>query len=224
MLNINNLQVAYSSQKPILTDLTLEVASGQIMGVLGMNGAGKTTLFKTIYGAIVPQAGEIHFHQQPIDSESISFLETSNFFYAYMRGREYLDLMTNSTYRAHLNQIFELPLDELVDRYSTGMKKKLAFWGIFEKEHPLVILDEPFNGVDIESVECFYTLIKRMKEAGKTILISSHMIESLTRTCDRIAYLNNGAIQRMYERDEFDILQQDIQLLIQHKVNQAFAE
>lgn len=224
MLNIKNLNVAYTREKSILSNLNLEVASGQIMGVLGMNGAGKTTLFKTIYGAIVPQAGEIHFQQQAIDSKSISFLETSNFFYAYMRGREYLDLITNSTYRAHLNQIFELPLDELVDRYSTGMKKKLAFWGIFEKEHPLVILDEPFNGVDIESVECFYTLIKKMKEAGKTILISSHMIESLTRTCDKIAYLNNGLIQRIYEQDEFDVLQKDIQLLIQKKVNQAFQQ
>lgn len=222
MLEIKNLNVAYIPQKPILTNLNLEVPSGQIVGVLGMNGAGKTTLFKTIYGAIVPQFGEISFDGQYIDSKSISFLETSNFFYAYMRGREYLDLVTNGTFRENLNQIFELPLHELVDTYSTGMKKKLAFWAIFEKKHPLVILDEPFNGVDIESVECFYTLIEKMKEEGKTILISSHMIESLTRTCDKIAYLSKGAIQRIYEQHEFDVLQADIQLLIRNKVNQAF--
>lgn len=222
MLNINNLSVAYTKEKKILSNLNIAVESGEIVGVLGMNGAGKTTLFNTIYGAVPAQSGEVLFNDKNISFRNISFLETANFFYSYMRGSEYLDLISNGTYRPELNQIFELPLEDLVDTYSTGMKKKLAFWGVFESENQLTILDEPFNGVDIESVECFYTLIQKMKEAGKTILISSHIIESLTRTCDRIAYLKNGSIQRIYQREEFAVLQDDIQVFIHDKVNKAF--
>lgn len=222
MLKIENLSVSYSKEKKVLSHLDLEVDNGEIIGVLGMNGAGKTTLFNTIYGVISSPKGKITFNDKSITFKEISFLETTNFFYTYMRGSEYLDLLTDGKYRLNLNQIFELPLDDLVDTYSTGMKKKLAFWGIFESKNNLVILDEPFNGVDIESVECFYTLIQKMKKEGKTILISSHMIESLTRTCDRIAYLKNGSIQRIYKQDEFSILLEDIKLLIYEKVNKAF--
>lgn len=222
MLKIDQLTVAYSSEKTILSDFSLSAKRGEIVGILGMNGAGKTTLFKTIYGAIRPQSGQIRFEDQALNKSQIAFLETTNFFYSYMRGAEYLDLMTNSQYQLQLNEIFELPLEQLIDNYSTGMKKRLAFWGIFELDHDLVILDEPFNGVDLESVECFYTLIEKMRQQGKTILISSHMLESLTNTCDRIAYLKAGQIQKIYEQKDFPSLQIDIRKRIKEKVSKAF--
>lgn len=222
MLQIENLNVSYTKTKPILKDLNLSIQKGEIIGILGMNGAGKTTFFKTLYGFINAQQGRITFDGKALQQSQISFLETENFFYTYMRAEEYLDILTGGNYNPKFNNIFELPLQNLVDTYSTGMKKRLAFWGIMELPSDIVILDEPFNGVDIESVECFYMLIQKMKAAGKTILISSHIIESLTRICDRIAYLNAGVIQHIYDKTNYDSLNNTIRNTIQDKIERAF--
>lgn len=222
MLKVENLTVGYSKEKIILNQLNLEIKKGEVYGILGMNGAGKTTLFKTIYGFLSHDSGDINWNNQPLSKNHLSFLETDNFFYSYMRGEEYLNILTDKNFNRNLNEIFDLPLNELIDGYSTGMKKRLAFWGIIELDKDLVILDEPFNGVDIESVECFYILIEKMKNEGKTIIISSHIIESLTRTCDKVGYLKEGNIQRIYHKEEFKELQKDIQNLIVKKVEGVF--
>ena len=222
MLEINNLHVSYKKDNPILKGFDLSIHKGEICGVLGMNGAGKTTLFNAIYGFTPPAQGKITLQDQALHHTHISFLETQNYFYPYMKGIEYLQLVTKGAYNPKLNQIFELPLDRLIDTYSTGMKKKLAFWAVFELERAVVILDEPFNGIDIEGVECLYNLILEMRRRGQVVLISSHVIETLTRICDRIAYLNGGKIEKTYPQALFPDLQMEIQQIIQTKVQGAF--
>lgn len=219
MLNISTLHVQYTTQRPILKGVNLIANEGQICGVLGMNGAGKTTLFKTIYGMLTAQTGSITFGGVPLGKEAIGYLETENYFYPFITGREYLQLLSpDLDINEQLNTIFALPLDNIIDSYSTGMKKRLAFWGLMLQNKTVIILDEPFNGVDIESVECFYLLIQKMKKAGKIILISSHIIESLTRICDKVAYLKDGQIQKEYTRHEFQELEQDIRNIIKEKM------
>ena len=222
MLKLNNIKVSYEIDKPILKGVNLNVSKGEIFGVLGMNGAGKTTLFNTIYGFVNLKEGQIELNENLIHHSNISFLETQNYFYPYMKGIEYLKLVTKNSFNPKLNNVFKLPLNDLVDNYSTGMKKKLAFWGVFELNSDVVILDEPFNGVDIESVECFYNLILEMRNQGKVIIISSHVIETLTRICDKIGYLNNGKIEKVYMKENYQELQIDIQKIIQTKVQKAF--
>ena len=163
MLEVFDLDIAYKDDNPVLKGLNLSVAKGEVFGILGMNGAGKTTLFNAIYGLISPTKGAIHLFGKPIHYTNIAFLETENYFYPYIKGVEYLNLVTKGAFNIALNKIFELPLNDLVDTYSTGMKKKLAFWTVFESEQEVIILDEPFNGIDIESVECFYNLIREMR-------------------------------------------------------------
>lgn len=222
MLEIFDVTVAYRKDKPTLEGISLSVAKGDILGVLGMNGAGKTTLFNTIYGLVNPVIGSINLSNSPITHTSISYLETQNYFYPYMRGIEYLNLVTKGKFNRKLNKIFELPLDHLVDTYSTGMKKKLAFWAVFELKKEVVLLDEPFNGVDLESVECLYYLILEMRQQGRIIIISSHIIETLTRICDQISYLSEGKIKKTYKKKDYPKLQVDLQKIIQAKIQATF--
>lgn len=220
MLTINNLHFSYS-EKEVLKGLNFSAQSGKIHGILGMNGSGKTTLFKTIYGFNVKESGECLFNDKPVSKRDIAFLETANFFYSYMKGQEYLELcaLQNPDYSIeNWNQLFQLPLNDLVEHYSTGMKKKLAFLGIIALDRPILILDEPFNGIDFESSEVLYEILKRLRKKGKTILLSSHIIESLTNICDEVSYLSNGVIERKYAQSEFRQMELDLRELIQQKV------
>lgn len=205
MLEIKDLQFGYGGQL-VLKDLSLQVSTGTIHGILGTNGAGKTSLFRCLYGLQTPATGTIRWEEAPLHFRQIAFLETHNYFYTYLSGREYLGLCTpvsGSFPIADWNRIFQLPLDHLVDTYSTGMKKQLAFLGILAQDRPILILDEPFNGLDLESAEKLSIILQELKKKGKTVLIASHILETLTRNCDRISHLSEGRIRRTHEAKDF---------------------
>ena len=223
MLEIKNLKVAYG-KKEILKDLHLTASAGMIHGVLGINGAGKTTLFNTIYGFKKPNAGTISFGNQVLKNDDIGFLETACYFYPLMTGMEYLNLLGDKNKDFSIekwNELFGLPLNEYVENYSTGMKKKLAFIGVIAMDRKILILDEPFNGVDIESNEKILQLLIRLKSTDKIIIIASHIIESLTRICDRINLLEGGVIKTIYEKQDFSILEKDLKDKVKIKIDEA---
>ena len=223
MLKISNLSVSFGKHK-VLDNLNLDCFKGELHGILGMNGAGKTTLFRTIYGFKKKDSGECIFENEAINNKKIGFLETENYFYSYMKGQEYLDLLSGVDNQFDIerwNKIFDLPLDDLIDTYSTGMKKKLAFLGVMALDRPVLILDEPFNGVDVESNEKIFQILERVKEQGKVILLSSHILSSLTNICDKISFLKEGVIVKTYEREEFPILESGLREMVQQNINQA---
>ena len=223
MLKIKNLAVAYG-KKEVLKGVNLQLAAGKIHGILGVNGAGKTTLFKTIYGFVKPIDGTLNFENKDLTNQEIGFLETSCYYYPLMTGMEYLQMLTVQQPDFSIkkwNELFELPLDEYVENYSTGMKKKLSFIGIIALNRPILILDEPFNGVDIESNEKILQLLIRLKSTDKIIIIASHIIESLTRICDRIHLLQNGVIGNTFEKNDFPILEKELKAQIKLKVDDA---
>lgn len=226
MLNIRNLKAGYN-QTLVLDGLNLNCQAGQIHGILGMNGAGKTTLFRSIYGFLKPVGGELSFNDQPLSFKDIGYLETENYFYPFIKAYEYLQVLATNTDEALIhkwNNLFDLPLDELVDNYSTGMKKKLAFMGILLLGRPILILDEPFNGVDIESNEKIIQILERLRASNKTILISSHIIQSLTKLSDTINYLNNAQIEKTYQRSEFGILEDKLTEMVKTKISKSLEE
>lgn len=219
MLKINKLSVAYQNQE-ILKELDMDFQAGEIHGILGMNGAGKSTFFNSICGLIKIKSGECLYHNTWVNSDHIAFMQTDTYFYPYMQGIEYLDLIggTNPNFdAAHWNKIFELPLTQLIENYSTGMKKKLVFMGILAQDKPIYILDEPFNGVDIESNEKMTQILKYLRDKGKIILFSSHIIHSLTDCCDKISYLKNGKFVQTYFKKDFSTLQ----ILVKELVSQG---
>lgn len=209
MLQIKNLHVAYGTKK-VLTGLNFTAKAGEITGIVGLNGSGKTTLLNTIYSEINPREGEITFDNQPLVSTSIAYLKTQNFFYQRITGAEYLDLfkMQHPNFNVEeWNAVFRLPLEKWVDSYSTGMKKKLAFMGILSLNRKVIILDEPFNGLDLETNETLKNILKILRSKQKTIFVTSHILETLTTICDHIYYLNDGIMQHHFEAKDYHQLE-----------------
>lgn len=118
-----------------------------------------------------------------------------------------------------LTEVFNLPLAKYVESYSTGMKKKLSFLGLLLLGKSIYILDEPFNGIDMESVELFKSIIKNLKERGCTILISSHIISSLTDMCSDIYFLNDGVFAKKYEKHNFNKILEETSTLQINKIS-----
>lgn len=210
MLTINSLTVSYG-KTTVLDNLNLEAEEGMIHGLAGINGSGKTTLFHTIYGFIKPDTGSIQLNGQPLSRKKIALLETQNYFYSNIKGKEYLNLFPDpgGTFSIEpWQELFRLPLDDLIEDYSTGMKKKLALTGILKLDKPILLLDEPFNGIDMEAVRIIQLLLVRLKEKGKTIIITSHILETLTSICDHIHILENKNITRNYRKNDFEKISQ----------------
>src|ERR1035437_3566386 len=185
MITIENLIVSYNKGQNVNDLLNLILSDNTINGIVGLNGSGKTTLLNSIYGLKSINSGAIKSNDEKINKKEISFLVTENYFYSNITGREYLSLFKNPHYDLDKwNQLFLLPLDTIIDDYSTGMKKKLALMGILKQNKPIMILDEPFNGLDIETCRIIRQILLKLKERDKTIIITSHIIETLTNLCD----------------------------------------
>lgn len=207
MLTIHNLVVEYKKQSPILKGIDLSMEQGKIHGLVGLNGAGKTTLLNTLYGFIRPANGSILYDGEPLQRRDIAYLEAENYFYPYMTGREYLNLFPvgkNGFQIDRWQKIFSIPLDDITENYSTGMKKKLALLAVLKLDKPIIILDEPFNGLDLESAHVLTLLVEQLRERGKTVLITSHIYETLTSCCDFIHHINAGKIEDSYPKDKFE--------------------
>jgi ABC-2 type transport system ATP-binding protein len=204
MITINNLNISYNTNKKVINNLNLSLREGLIHGIVGLNGAGKTTLLNALFGLKKMDSGSILIDNQKINKKSVAYLFTENYFYSNITGREYLNLFKNQEFDIEQwNKLFSLPLDSIVDGYSNGMIKKLALLGILKQDKPLMILDEPFNGLDIEACRIIRMILLRLKEKNKTIIITSHIIETLTSLCDYIHYLENGRITYSKDKNGF---------------------
>jgi len=211
MITIKNLNVSYQLNKKVIDSLNLSLSTNSIHGIVGLNGSGKTTLLNAIFGLKKSDSGEILSEEQELTKKQISYLVTENFFYSNITGREYLSLFQNKKFDAKKwNELFSLPLDQVIDAYSTGMKKKLALLGILKQDKIIMILDEPFNGLDIETSRIIRSILLRLKEKGKTIIITSHIIETLTNLCDFIHFLENGKIKFSKDKAGFSAFERDI--------------
>ncbi len=211
MITINNLTVSYNKTENVIDNLNLTLENGLIHGIVGLNGAGKTTLLNTVFGLKKAQSGSVLFNNEKLNKKSVSYLVTENFFYSNITSREYLNLFKNDEFDIdQWNQLFSLPLDKIIDDYSTGMKKKLALLGVLKQNKPILILDEPFNGLDIETCRIIRMILLRLKEKGKTIIITSHVIETLTNLCDYLHYLENGKIKYNKDKSEFEEFEKEV--------------
>lgn len=220
MLIIENLRAGYGSEKEILKGLSLSMETGMIHGFAGLNGAGKTTLLNTLYSFIRPSTGTILYQDAPLQRKDIGYLEAESYFYPYITGSEYLELFPSGTASFKLedwSQLFQLPLYDITESYSTGMKKKLRLLAVLKMDKPILILDEPFNGLDLEGTHLLNILLLSLREKGKTILVTSHVYETLTSICDSIHYLQNGIITHSYPKNQFETLQQLLHSTIEQR-------
>ena len=148
----------------------------------------------------------------------IGFLPTYPFFLSHITGWEYLKLLGIARNIKEDNfeekNIFELPLNQYTETYSTGMLKKLALLGILLQQNDIFILDEPFNGVDIHSNILIMEVIAKLKSLHKIILISSHIFSTLSKCSDEIRLLKNGIFTKTVKKDKFIQLENEMKEFI----------
>lgn len=214
MLEILNLRKAYGPHV-VLHDVSLSLWPGTIHGLVGANGAGKTTLINCLYGLESDFSGIIRNTAGPAVREHTGLLPYEPYFYPRLTGREYLEFCLQARGRpvadfTGWNQLLELPLDQYADEYSAGMRKKLALLALLVQQFDYLILDEPFNGLDLEANLLLKAILKRLRERGTGILLTSHILGALTETCDEISVLVGGRVQRHYAASEFGTLEHDL--------------
>jgi ABC-2 type transport system ATP-binding protein len=211
MIKIEKLS-KYYGKKQVLNSINLEFEKGKIYGIVGENGAGKTTLFSCISG-LKKYKGNISSDYAKL-KDHLGLLLTEPFFFSKITGKEYIQLLANARQKELTNiedkNIFDLPLKQYASTYSTGMKKKLALTAILLQENNVFILDEPFNGVDIQSNLIITEIIKRFKKLEKTVIISSHIFSTLAETCDEIYLMKNGEIIKKVEQADFNKLENEM--------------
>lgn len=220
MIAIKNLSKKYGT-KHVLTNINIQFDKGKVYGIVGENGAGKTTLFRCIAN-LEDYEGEIISTSSPIKNH-LGLLLTEPFFFQKITGKEYIQLLCNarnvSVSDIEERNIFDLPLSQYASTYSTGMKKKLAITAIFLQENEYFILDEPFNGVDIQSNIVITEIIHKLKELDKTVIVSSHIFSTLRDTCDEIHLLSNGSFNKSVGKTAFSELESEMkQMTIGSKI------
>ena len=146
--------------------------------------------------------------------DHIGYLPTELFFFKLMTGLEYVRFVCHARNKKTENiakkNFFDLPLNDYISTYSTGMKKKLALFAILLQDLPYYIFDEPFNGIDLQSSELVLDLIKALKQKGKTVIMSSHIYTTLTQTCDEICLLDEGCFKQHVLKADFDTLEKSM--------------
>jgi ABC-type multidrug transport system ATPase subunit len=197
--------------KLALRGVTFGVPAGQICGLLGPNGAGKTTLFRLLMGILKPSTGQLlvdgldAFEQRVEVKRLIGFLPDEPVFYSYLSGREVLELsaaMHGLEVPLAMDRLAPVitrlrladDLDNYAEDYSRGMKKKLGLLLALLHQPKLLVLDEPTNGLDVESTHQFYELMEELAASGTTILFSTHLMDHVARLCSHVVIINEGSV------------------------------
>lgn len=211
MITIKNLSKKYGKHE-VLKNINFNFHDGKVYGLVGENGAGKTTLFRCIAG-LEEYEGRITADLTPLKN-NLGLLLPEPFFFPKITGEEYVHLLCNARNKKIdsilQKNIFDLPLKQYASTYSTGMKKKLALMAILMQENKYFILDEPYNGVDIQSNIILTELIEKLKQLNKIVIISSHIFSTLSSSCDEIILLKNGNFLKSVPSSNFAELEAEM--------------
>ena len=217
LLTLKNLSVWYTRGKLVLENLSMELGTNEVVGLIGLNGAGKTTFIKTLSGLLdsfqietaLWQDKPLMFRDKGFKKDRYTvFAEEHSF--QFFTFREYASYVAAS-YRKRLTDIDELVQgfhfedyrDVLLKELSTGNLKKAYLIIAFALKPKLLILDEPVNGLDYQSTEYLYQQISSYRQHG-TILFSSHILESICLTSDRVLVLEQGRIKKSFTGQEIE--------------------
>lgn len=204
MIRIKDLHKKFGSQV-VLDGLDLDIEEQGIIAVLGPNGSGKTTLIKSILGMVVPEKGEIELYGESVVKhwkyrKNIDYLPQIANFPGNLKVIELItmikDLRGKAARDRELIEFFKLEpyLDKKLNKLSGGTKQKVNLVLCFMFDSPLIILDEPTSGLDPISLLHLRDLIRQEKEKGKTVLITSHIMNFVEEVADRIVFLLEGKI------------------------------
>ena len=218
MLTINHLTKTYGSKKAV-DDLTLHIAPGEIYGFIGHNGAGKTTTLKSCAGILPFDAGEIRINgvdvsTNPLEAKRVlAYLPDNPDLYNYLSGIQYLNFIADifgvgKDLRAErirrLADTFSLTEDlaQPISAYSHGMKQKLAMISGWLHEPKLILMDEPFVGLDPKAAHLLKEMMHEHCDRGGAIFFSTHVLEVAEKLCDKVAIIKEGRLVTSGTMDE----------------------
>ncbi len=219
MLKIKNLSKTYKNGKKAVDTLSLEVNSGDIFGFIGHNGAGKTTTIKCVTGLLDFNEGEILISRKSIKTQDMeckrimAYIPDNPDLYENMTGIQYLNFIADifavpkkerEEAIKKYSDAFELTssLGDLISAYSHGMKQKLALISAFIHKPRLMILDEPFVGLDPKASHTLKGFMKELCDEGGAIFFSTHVLEVAEKLCNKIAIVNSGKLVACGKTDE----------------------
>jgi len=237
-IEIEHLVKRYEDE-PVLKDLNLQVPEGNIFGLIGPNGAGKSTLIGVLTGLLSYEEGSVSIHGMELNAKNE--LEIKKLIASVLQPPLLFEQFTSLEFIEYVCEIYEIEKEGLVEKayslmdffdikdfakikvnkLSSGSRKKLAFVTAILVEPKLLLLDEPFESVDVISIERMKTVIRRLKEKGVTIIITSHILEVVENLCDDIAILHQGKIKAYLDSVSRKDLQKDSSL---HEIFEKYVE
>lgn len=210
MFEVRNLVKRYN-RIPAVDNVSFTIRPGEILGYLGPNGAGKSTTVKVLTGLIEATSGDVLFNGEDVRNDSVAFQRRTGYvpeephLYPQLTGREYLQLI--GRLRGLPRRVLEPRMDEMLrlfslwgDRhsplssYSKGMRQKILLSGALVHDPELLILDEPFSGLDVNTALVLRTLVKALAAEGKMIFYSSHVLEVVEKVCSEVVILRKGKV------------------------------
>lgn len=218
MLKIEHLTKEYGEKKAV-DDLSLEIESGEIYGFISHNGAGKTTTLKSVVGILKFDAGEIYIDGESVQAaplvckKKIAYIPDNPDLYEFMSGIKYLNFIAD-VYGVGANQrqekirkyadLFEITADlaQPIAAYSHGMKQKLAIISAWLHDPKLIIMDEPFVGLDPKAAHILKGMMRELCDEGGAIFFSTHVLEVAEKLCDKVAIIKGGKLIRCGTMEE----------------------
>ena len=218
MLKIEHLTKAYGEKKAV-DDLNLHIAPGEVYGFIGHNGAGKTTTLKSVAGILQFDAGEIYIDGISIKENPLgckrrfAYIPDNPDLYDYMTGIKYLNFIADifgvgaNERQARIRKYadaFELTADlaQPIAAYSHGMKQKLAIIAAWLHEPKLILMDEPFVGLDPKASHLLKKMMREVCDEGGAIFFSTHVLEVAEKLCDKVAIIKSGRLIRSGAMEE----------------------
>lgn len=219
MIEIKNVSKTYNNDKKALNNISFKVNEGEIFGFIGHNGAGKTTMIKSIVGILDFEDGDILINNKSIQKEPIAcklemaYVPDNPDLYENMTAIDFInficdmygaDLETRKENIQKYAQMFEIEnnLNDDISSFSHGMKQKVALIAALSHNPKVLIMDEPFVGLDPKAVFDIKNIMKQMVKEGKTIFFSTHILDVAEKLCDRVAIIKNGKIVKIGEMKE----------------------
>ena len=210
MLELREVHKRYSSI-PAVEGVSFVARAGEVTGYLGANGSGKSTTMKIVTGLIEPSSGEVLFEGRPVREDPMAYRRRMGYvpeepqLYTHLSGLEYLEMvaalrrMETSVATERIDGLLRLfglhgDRDVSLASYSKGMRQKVLLSAALLHNPELILLDEPFSGLDVGSSLVLRSLIEELARRGKVVLFSSHELETVERLCSHIVILHHGRV------------------------------
>ena len=214
MIEIKNVSKTYNGKKKVLKDVSFKIEDGEIFAFIGHNGAGKTTMIKSIIGILDFEEGDILINNKsikdnPVECKKImAYVPDNPDLYENMKAIDFINFICdmyevdeeirrkNTIKYAKMFEI-EDKLGDDISSFSHGMKQKVALIAALSHEPKVLIMDEPFVGLDSKAVYDMKEIMRDMAKNGKTIFFSTHILDVAEKLCDRVAIIKDGTIVRV---------------------------